>query len=73
ASLLSIGVIIGVIMRAAGSNFYAIWAVVAVINTIVAVGVLKLVKNDLTPVEEKEIPKKKESKNSTDSDKKVSA
>ncbi len=54
ALILSVGTFIGVIMRNVGSNGFAIFAVVGLINTIAIIGVFRLIKNELYQKEEEE-------------------
>lgn len=76
ALILCVGTFIGVIMRNAGSNGYAIFAVVGIINTIAIIGVFRLIKNELYQKEVEEPVEKKTGKedsskkaNITESDK----
>ncbi|UYP46557.1 hypothetical protein NEF87_002842 [Candidatus Lokiarchaeum ossiferum] len=70
ALILCVGSFIGVIMRNAGSNGYAIFAVVGIINTIAIIGVFRLIRNELFQTEEEDQPESKKTGKDEESSKK---
>lgn len=71
ALILCVGSFIGVIMRNAKANGFAIFAVVGVINTIAIIGVFRLIRNELSQTEEEEQPESKKTGKDKETSKKT--